>query len=178
MDDRYFHEYVELYCFSMSVTPFAQDSGNSSGGFFSSLKDKFLDFLARNGNYLPGVCTAGAFGFGTGGAGNDKAGAEGGFLYDKQIGQPGTVQRLGEVSYGPVGVGGTPSEVLVFVQPAPKVPAGVVFAANPHNGFISNSGIFIGLFAGLFGHKKGVAGGAGGGAYLTFSSAANCVKKF
>ena len=66
MDDRYFHEYVELYCFSMSVTPFAQDSGNSSGGFFSCLKDKFLDFLARNGNYLPGVCTAGAFGFGTG----------------------------------------------------------------------------------------------------------------
>jgi RHS repeat-associated protein len=150
--------------------------GNSSGGFFSGLKDKFLDFLSRNANYLPGVCTAGAFGFGTGGVGNDKAGAEGGLLYDKQIGQPGTVQRLGEVSYGPIGVGGTPSEVLVFVQTAPK--AGVVFAANPQNGFINNSGISIGLFAGGFGHKKGVAGGAGGGAYLTFSSAANCVKNF
>ena len=155
-----------------------RSSGNSSGGFFSGIKDKFLDFLARNANYLPGVCTAGAFGFGTGGAGNASGGAEFGGLVDKQIGKPATVQPLGEVSYGPVGVGGTPSEALVFVQPAPKVPAGFVFAANPQNGFINNSGISIGFFAGKFGHGKGLAGGAGGGAYLTFSSAANCLKNF
>ncbi len=153
-------------------------SGNSSGGFFSGLKDKFLDFLARNADYLPGVCTAGAFGFGTVGGGNANGGAEFGGLVDKQLGKPATVQPLGEVSYGPVGIGGTPSEALVFVQPAPKVPVGFVFAANPQNGFINNSGISIGFFAGKFGHGKGLAGGAGGGAYLTFSSAANCVKNF
>src|SRR5579883_1822904 len=71
--------------------------GSSSGGFFSGLKDKFLDFLARNANYLPGVCTAGAFGFGTGGVGNDKGGLQGGVLIDKQIGQPATTQPIGEV---------------------------------------------------------------------------------
>jgi hypothetical protein len=152
--------------------------GNSSGGFLSGLKDKFLDFLARNANYLPGVCTAGAFGFGTGGLGNDKGGCQGGVLIDKQIGKPTTVQPLGEVGYGPVGVGATPSEALVFVSPAPKVDAGVVFAADWHNGFINNSGISIGLFVGRSGNKKGIAGGYGGGAYLTFSSAANCLKNF
>jgi len=90
--------------------------------------------LARNANYLPGVCTAGAFGFGTGGVGNDKGGLQGGVLIDKQIGQPATTQPIGEVGYGPVGVGQTPSETLVFVEPAPKVPVGVVYAANPQNG--------------------------------------------
>jgi hypothetical protein len=99
-------------------------------------------------------------------------------LVDKQIGKAATAQPIGEVSYGPVGVGVTPSEALVFVQPAPKVPVGTVFAADWHNGFINNSGISIGLFAGKFGHGKGLAGGFGGGAYLTFSSAANCLKNF
>jgi RHS repeat-associated protein len=154
------------------------NSEGGGGGFFSGLKDKFLDFLARNANYLPGVCTAGAFGFGTGGGGNASGGAEGGLLVDKQIGKATTAQPIGEVSYGPVGVGATPSEALVFVQPAPKVPVGAVFAADWHNGFINNSGISIGLFAGKFGHGKGLAGGFGGGAYLTFSSAANCLKNF
>jgi hypothetical protein len=153
-------------------------SGNSSGGFFSGIKDKFLDFLAAHANYLPGVCTAGVFGFGTGGVGNDKGGLQGGVLVDKQIGQPATTQPIGEVGYGPVGVGQTPSETLVFVEPAPKVPVGAVFAANPQNGFINNSGISIGLFAGKAGSGKGFAGGFGGGAYLTFSSAANCLKNF
>jgi hypothetical protein len=152
--------------------------GNSSGGFFSGLKDKFLNFLAANANYLPGVCTAGVFGFGTFGAGNASGGVEGGGLVDKHIGSPTTAEPLGEASYGPVGVGATPSEALVFVQPAPKVPLGAVFAADWHNGFINNSGISIGLFAGKFGHGKGLAGGFGGGAYLTFSSAANCLKNF
>jgi RHS repeat-associated protein len=153
-------------------------SGNGSGGFLSGLKDIFLDFLARNANYLPGVCTAGGFLFGTGGGGNASGGVEGGALIDKHIGSPTAVEPLGEASYGPIGVGVTPSEELVFVQPAPKVPVGAVFAADPQNGFINNSGISIGFFAGRFGHGKGLAGGFGGGAYLTFSSAANCVKNF
>src|SRR6266478_3643791 len=114
---------------------------------FSGLKDKFLDFLSAHANYLPGVCTAGVFGFGTGGVGNDKGGLQGGVLIDKQIGQPATTQPIGEVGYGPVGVGQTPSETLVFVEPAPKVPVGVVYAANPQNAFINNSGISIGFFA-------------------------------
>lgn len=112
------------------------------------------------------------------GGGNANGGAEGGLLVDKQIGEATTVQPIGEVSYGPFGVGATPYEALVFVQPAPKVPVGAVFAADWHNGFINNSGISIGLFAGKFGHGKGLAGGLGGGAYLTFSSAANCPKNF
>jgi hypothetical protein len=155
-----------------------RSSGNGIGGFFGGIKDKFLDFLAAHANYLPGVCTAGAFGFGTGGLGNASGGAEGGVLVDKQIGKATTVQPIGEVSYGSVGLGVTPSEALVFVQPVPKIPAGAVFAADWHNSFINNSGISIGLFAGKFGHGKGFAGGFGGGAYLTFSSAANCLKNF
>jgi hypothetical protein len=87
-----------------------------------------------------------------------------------------------EGGYGPVGLGQTPSETLAFVEPVPKVPAGVVFAANPQNNFMNNSGISIGLFAGKAGTTKlgplPVIGGFGGGAYLTFSSAANCVKNF
>ena len=157
-------------------------NGSNASGFFGRIKDKFLDFLAAHANYLPGVCTAGAFGFGTGGLGNAKGGLEGGVLVNKQLGQPTTAEPIGEAAYGPVGVGITPSETLVFVQPNSKVPAGVVFAANPQNSFINNSGISIGFFAGKAGHGSvgGVpaAGGFGGGAYLTFSSAANCVKNF
>jgi hypothetical protein len=168
---------AQILGFASDIVGSGNFSGNTSGGFFSGLKDRFLDFLARNANYLPGVCTAGAFGFGTGGGGNASGGVEGGALIDKHIGSPTTVEPLGEASYGPVGVGATPSEVLVFVQPT-KVPVGAVFAASPQNGFINNSGISIGVYAGKFGHGKGLAGGFGGGAYLTFSSAANCVKNF
>jgi hypothetical protein len=57
-----------------------------------------------------------------------------------------------------VGVGQTPSETLVFVEPAPKVPVGVVFAANPQNRFINNSGISIGLFVGKLLAEKGSQG--------------------
>jgi hypothetical protein len=103
-------------------------------------------------------------------------------LVDKQLGKPLTIQPIGEVSYGPVGVGTTPSEKLLFVEPSPKIPIGVVFAADPKNGFLNNSGISIGLFAGKAGDKKvgpvPLAGGYGGGVYLTFSSAANCNKSF
>ncbi len=166
------------YYFNFDAAFLGTLGGNTSREFLSGLKDKFLDFLAAHANYLPGVCTAGVFGFGTGGIGNDKGGGQGGVLTDKQIGQPATTQPIGEIGYGPVGVGQTPSETLVFVEPAPKVPVGVVYAANPKNFFINNSGISIGLFAGKAGNKKGLAGAFGGGAYLTFSSAANCLKNF
>jgi len=122
--------------------------GNSSGGFFSGLKDKFLDFLSAHANYLPGVCTAGVFGFGTGGVGNDKGGLQGGVLIDKQIGQPATTQPIGEVGYGPVGVGQTPSETLVFVEPAPKVPVGVVYAAKSTKRLHKQQWNFYWLFRG------------------------------
>jgi hypothetical protein len=149
--------------------------------FVGTIKDKVLDLLAASANYLPGVCTAGVFGFGGGGLGNAKGGLEGGLLVDKQIGKPATAQGIVEGSYGPVGLGQTKSETFVFVEPLPKVPVGVVYAADPHNGFINNGGISIGLFAGKAGDTKlgpiPIAGGFGGG-YLTLSSAANCLKNF
>ena len=142
------------------------------------LNNAVMDWIGQNADYLPGVCTAGAFGFATGGLGNEKGGVEGGLLVDKQLGSPKKVELLGEASYGPVGVGATPSEVLVFVQPG-KASAGAVFAADPSNGFINKSGISIGFWVGRLGHAKPgavpVAWGAGGGGYLTFSSAANCL---
>ena len=158
-----------------AATPRAQ-------GFFGNIADKFLDFLAAHADYLPGACTGGVFGFGGVGPGTDKGGGEGGVLVDKQIGRRVTVQPIGEAFYGPVGVGATPSETLVFVEPSAKIPAGAVFAANPQNGFINNSGISIGVFAGKPGHRNlgpiPATGGYGGGIYLTFSSAANCLKNF
>jgi hypothetical protein len=115
--------------------------------------------------------------YGTGGPGR---GLEGGGLRDKHIGSPAKTEPLVEGGAGPIGVGVTPSEVLVFVQPASKVPAGVVFAADPTNHFINNSGISIGLWAGRLGHSTlpiPASWGYSVGAYLTFSSAANCLNK-
>jgi len=141
-----------------------------------------MDFLSSHANWLPAACSAGTFGYATGGLSKKHFGIEAGVLLqgEKTLGKSPSIKAapLVEASTPVFGLGLTPDEAFLFLH-KPGGNNGPVIAVERSNWGLNDGGISLGWFLGKDGTVTGtnMAGGAGVGGYVTFTNAAICLEK-